>query len=319
LLTASKSALDDQIEAYGEVYRKVEEVSEQPPTSSFLNDINPFTTDTDRAINEYYTSASNNVAAYQAYNEQSSGNGARMPVSYPAVEAGNVPPVTVRQPDGYTTRAGARLGDRESLSRAVPGSVTKDLPLPAQVADQSGHQTSVVPTAVGGATHHQSTTRDVVSGVPGVSSGTPGEQRTRTGVVTTGASGCDFGPAGTRSGGVADRRGRGTPEWVGGRGSGSGMPSGRAVGSGRPEGGLRSGRGVVDPYWAAARGTIPVTSGAAGDGGPLMGFGNGSSHGDGDAEHERKYLLDLDPASLFGSDEMVAPAVIGVDGNEDED
>jgi hypothetical protein len=60
---------------------------------------------------------------------------------------------------------------------------------------------------------------------------------------------------------------------------------------------------------------------AAARGGPgMMGATPAGSRGkgDGDEEHQRKILIESDPESLFGSDVLTAPQVIGDDEYEDD-
>jgi hypothetical protein len=62
----------------------------------------------------------------------------------------------------------------------------------------------------------------------------------------------------------------------------------------------------------AAGGRGLGAGGRGGAGGPMGGTGGGRGEGDEDGEHQRpSYLVEADPDSLFGTDEMTAPPVIG--------
>jgi hypothetical protein len=132
--------------------------------------------------------------------------------------------------------------------------------------------------------------------------------------------------------GIGPRPGFGAPS-RGGLGSGSGVRGGAgALGEGEPgvgrmpggaagaggaaeEGpGSRSGVGpgsaaAEEEALAAERGVAGPTAASSRAMGPMMG-GRGAKGGE-DAEHKRRYGLDEDGDVRFGSEEKVAPQVIG--------
>ncbi|MFB9305311.1 hypothetical protein ACFFUZ_42650 [Kibdelosporangium philippinense] len=105
-----------------------------------------------------------------------------------------------------------------------------------------------------------------------------------------------------------------------GSGAGTGMgPGGRGPGGGGPGTGGpgAGGRPVVGPVGEPIAGAGPGARGGsiAGRGGPggvPMGAVPGKGQGSEDEEHERaSFLQEPDPESVFGTDEITAPPVIG--------
>ncbi|MGA6162988.1 hypothetical protein [Amycolatopsis magusensis] len=92
-LNDSDKYLGEQYNAFTTVHSKVQEVPKEPPQSGFINDIKPWETDTDRAIEEYNTRGQANVDAFNAYYKSSGDNGQGMP-TYNAI-SGQVQAVDV--------------------------------------------------------------------------------------------------------------------------------------------------------------------------------------------------------------------------------
>lgn len=137
---------------------------------------------------------------------------------------------------------------------------------------------------------------------PGFGGGDFERGGTGRGLGGTGAGGRGgFGPGGGGSGGGG----------YGGTGSG-GEGHGGTGGGGRGGGG---GAGALAAEHAAGGGRGGLGAGGRGGGGAGgMGGGMGAGRGQGeeDGEHQRpSYLVEGDPESLFGTDEMTAPPVIG--------
>jgi hypothetical protein len=120
------------------------------------------------------------------------------------------------------------------------------------------------------------------------------------------APGMGFGPGGSGFGGGGAGGGIGGSTGGGAGGSSRGGLSGGTAGRGGsvgPVGGLAAEQ-------AAARGG--ATSGRGAGTGGMGGMGAGRGQGGEDDEHERpSYLVEPDPESTFGTDEMTAPPVIG--------
>ncbi|HEU5476011.1 MAG TPA: hypothetical protein VFV67_35750 [Actinophytocola sp.] len=130
---------------------------------------------------------------------------------------------------------------------------------------------------------------------PGLGGGGAGE----------GGGGRGVSPFGTGGGGGVDGE-------HGGRGLGRG-PGGTAFGPGGSAPG--AGAGALAAEHAATGGGRaggPGAGGRAGGGMPMGGMAGARGQGDEDGEHQRpSYLVEADPDSLFGTDEMTAPPVIG--------
>jgi hypothetical protein len=112
-----------------------------------------------------------------------------------------------------------------------------------------------------------------------------------------------FGPGGSGPGGSSGFGGG--PGSGGSGGSGPGGVGGRGLGPG--------GAGALAAEHAAGGGGRGLGAGGRGGaGGPMGGMQGGRGEGDEDGEHQRPaWLVEGDPESLFGTDEMTAPPVIG--------
>jgi hypothetical protein len=142
--------------------------------------------------------------------------------------------------------------------------------------------------------------------LPGVSTGASGYTP-----PTTTAAPSTFGP----SGGAPVTSGPGAG--AGGFGAGFGSFGGNAAGGAGAGAGAGSGTGG-NPNATGPRGMTPGMGpgGSAGRGGPggMGGAGRGKGDGEEDKEHERPaYLVEGDPESTFGNDQLTAPPVIGGD------
>ncbi|MFI7675179.1 hypothetical protein [Actinophytocola sp. NPDC049390] len=121
-----------------------------------------------------------------------------------------------------------------------------------------------------------------------------------------------FGPGGPPVGGTPSANVPGAG--AGGFGAGFGSFGGGAGGAGGAAGG--SGAGNANP--AGPRGMTPsgmtAAGGRGGAGGGMAGAPRGKGDREEDQEHDRPaYLVEGDPESTFGSDQLTAPAVIGGD------
>jgi hypothetical protein len=123
-----------------------------------------------------------------------------------------------------------------------------------------------------------------------------------------------FGP----SGGAGNVPGAGAGGFGGGFGSfgGAGGAGGVAGGAGGPGAGAGAGSGgnpAGRPMGPGGMG--PSGPGGAGGRGGMSGAPRGKGEEEEDQEHERpSYLVEGDPESAFGNDQLTAPPVIGSDG-----
>lgn len=151
--------------------------------------------------------------------------------------------------------------------------------------------------------------------IPGTLPGTsasgfnPGTLPTSTPGPTTGIGGTPSAPA-AGAGGFGGAFGNFGGAAAGGAGLGAGTGAGSGSGTGAgPRGGM-GGPGGAAPGGAGAVGAGGGRGGAGG-----MAPGGRRANGEDDDEHERPaYLIEGDPDSTFGNDQLVAPAVIGDDG-----
>ncbi|MEU6644935.1 PPE domain-containing protein [Saccharomonospora sp. NPDC046836] len=346
-LRESDRYLGEQGSAFQTVHSKVQPIPRQPPESGFLNDITPWETDTDRAIRDYNTKAQANVDAFNEYYLASSDNASNLPV-YNALDGqigevdidddgGGVRPPGKKPGDGDETGGGDRTGgdrtggddpggsvrpgvrpgvrpDIGGLDRPPGGTPDDSIRLPEQGDNQrrtgydppdytrptwddrtgtSGYDPGKVSTG------DYSTGRYGPGGLNGIGSG-GGSNSGSGGFGGVGGIG-GFGPGG---GGGGSYSGSGVGgAGASGAGSGSNPAPGATSGAGRAMGGAAMG-GAAAAGAAGARGAAGMPMGG-------MGAGGGRGKGSDDEEHQSKYLIQEDGDSLFGSDELTAPPVIG--------
>lgn len=335
-LAANAKALEAEVAAFDHIRSQVEFVPATPPQSGFGNDINPFQTDTDAAINEYNAKAAKNVALYEAYSAQTAAARSEVPRAYAQpdpLSASAAAVASVVSPVGAASVAPPPVGpagaDRPAATNAsgAPGGDPATPPNPGGTAGQgagggtpggtagqgagpsgaTGRQTpsgttpsGTTPSAAPGGVPVLPPARNAVTGGPVAGRrrpGTSGAPRSLPSGPGTGGIGAFGGGAGGIStGGI----GAGP-----GSGGGTGMRGGPSVGTGPAPGqappGQQAGRGGAGG--AALRGApgasgLPMAPGARSD-------------GEDDQEHRRKYLIEPDKDELFGPDERYVPPVIG--------
>jgi hypothetical protein len=278
-----------QLDAYAKVRQEVRRLPPTPPESGVFNTLNPFETDTDRAIAEYNDIAAGNIAAYASYYASSGDNGYALPQQFPAPASTAVPSVAVRP--AYGTVDGAGYEAPPPVSAGGPGTDPERTPAAGGGAPAVGGA-PWSPAPVG-----EQATATAQSGAPGPGAPAPATPAPAVHPVS-GGPGAAAGPLGS----VYSRPGAGP----GRPGAGPGTPRGPG-GAAEPRV-----RGVP----AAAPTTVPTTvptsaperAGAAG-----VGPGAGGRRKDADEDEERrtKYLEDEDLATQFGPTGPVAPPVIG--------
>lgn len=336
-LKDSDKYLGEQRGAFTTVHSKVEPVPEKPPESGFLNDVAPWETDTDRAIKDYNTKAQANVDAFNAYFQASNDNAGGMPTysevdgefgkvevsddgsgddddadrpggpgdrngyspgQIPGGGGGGYQPGTIPGGGGYTPGrvpggGGGGYGIPDGGGYDIPGGGGDNRP-GAHVPGAGGYPLGQIPewddsTSASGYKPGSIPAADLSRGGGG-GGFTPG-------VAGSIGGGGGFGPGGTGS--------------VGGFGPGG--SGGFGPGSGSVTPGAGSGTGAGGQGGAGRGGAVGGGAGARGMGGMggMMGGGGRGGQGGGDEEHQNKFLVEEDPNSLFGSDELTAPPVIG--------
>jgi hypothetical protein len=278
--------LDRQDTAYETVLLRVVPLGPKPE-SDVLNTLNPFETDTDRAIKKYNHDAAQNIAAYADYHTESGANGRAMPHEFPVPPPGPGP--------GPGPRPEIVVVPARGVAGGVPGAAHSPVP---EFGTGSGPLTS---TSAGAGAGSPTWTTPVHDG----SGSTAAQSRPADAgrLTSTGPAGAPApvlggaGASGSAVGGLFARPGDGGDARRPGSAGGAVESVPRAQGGG-PE---------------------PRARGLAGSpgverGGPLGGGAPGARRGkdsDEDQERRTKYLKSEDLGKHWGATEPVAPPVIG--------
>ncbi|MBB4905413.1 hypothetical protein [Actinophytocola algeriensis] len=325
LLSRAEDLLDRQSGSFHRAANSVTPVPETPPEMD-MNDPMVVFTDHDAEVTAYQADAHHNMEVYRGYDGASEYNQTNMPAEYSTVNhsGGNI---SVVSGDGRPTGSG---GDYiEVPEREQPGNRSESGPYGGPGgpggAPVSGPTVSGPPPNPSLPQHTSPSTftppppgQLPPTTFPPVPPPTPGPGQPGfvptlpVGGVTTGSPG----------GGPGARGGSGYGGGPGARGGyGGGGPGGNA-GPGARQGVLPGpGAGAVAAEEAAARRAAAAAATARGGAPGAMGgapLGGGRGKGDEDKEHQRKVLIETDGESLFGSDVLTAPQVIGDDEYEDD-
>ena len=333
LLSRAEDLLDRQSGSFHRAANSVTPVPEEPPALDMSDPMVVFT-DHDADVAAYQAQAQHNFDVYRGYDGASQYNETNMPADYATVNhsGGDISVVS-----GDGRRVGGDVievsegGEPRSGEPGRPGGGPSQHPgLPQQTSPSTFVPPSVDRPGVAPPIPRQPTPGAGPGFVPGlpVGGGSPGG-------AGPGARGGDptarGGRPGARGGDPATRgngpgaRGSGPGAPGGGPGARGGGPGGGPGGNAGPGGntGARPGvlpgpaTGAIAAEEAAARraATATARAGAAGavGGAPLGARGKS----DEDEEHQRKVLIETDAESVFGSDELTAPQVIGDDAYED--
>jgi hypothetical protein len=330
-LADSDKYLGEQQTAFTTVKAKVQQVPQQPPQNNFLNEITPWTTDTDRSIRDYNQKGQANVDAYNEYVKSSGTNAKGLP-TYSQLD-GSVGDVNVNGGGGDPNKPGGdpnQPGGPSQPGGGTPPGGTPNVPGGSYPPGSTpgipggGYPPGGTPQVPGGS-YPPGGTPGVPGGnypgggyQPGGVPNIPGyDGSTRAAGFTPGPipgadfSGGGFGPGGGGGFGVGDTGAGGF-----GPGSAGGFGPGGTGGAGSGSGSGAAGAGSG----AAGRGGAGTGAGGAGAGGKTgaggmsgMGGMGGAGKGKGgeDDERQAKFLVGDDPNEIFGTDELTAPPVIG--------
>jgi hypothetical protein len=326
LLSQSDDLMSRQSGSFNRAKNSVVPVPPEPPQPDLM-DFMTFMTDYEKEVTTYQTNAQNNIEVFRGYDGASEYNEVRMPTTFSTVShSGGTVSVT-----GATTPGGGdfisvpdpeqqqqpRVGGASEpfAGRDDPGSVpTGGSPVSGPAVTQQPPQqttpSTFTPPPVG-------TPSDVLPPGQRTPVGGPGPGGPVTGLPVSGFT--SGGPVSTGGPGV---RG-GVPGGSGGPGSTGGPgATGRGPGAGIRGGALGPGMGVgaLAAEEAAAQ-RAAASAAARGTGSGMMGgapVGAGRGKGDEDEEHQRKVLIETNGESVFGSDVLTAPQVIGDDDYEDD-
>jgi hypothetical protein len=338
-LDTAQDLLSRQSGSFHRAANEVRPMPPQPPDNP-LADMIPFETDLDREVKAYQADAQHNMQVFEGYDNASSYNETNMPKEYSTINhAGGT--ISVKPSGGDTggDSGGDSGGDGSRPRTSEPGNFggpgsggPGSSGGPGGVGGPGGAPVGgPVPGGSPGSGPQQTSPSDVRPGAPGGGfppagfPQSPAAQQGGSGGAfpgggfAPGAGGFGPGSGGSGSGGGFGGRGGG---FGGGAGAGSagGPGAGGAGGSGSRGVGPGAGAGALAAEEAAARrGGIGGAAGARGGAGmsPMGAMGGGRGQGDDDSEHDRKYLVEEDAESVFGSDALTAPQVIGDDEYED--
>ena len=319
-LYLAQDLLDRQTGSFHRAAASVEPIPPQP-SAEMLEQVVPFDVDTEAQTREYQQKAQHNIRVFEGYDNASNHNETYLPQQFNSTNHSgggiSVTPADTLEvddsprsggpgsgPGNYSAPSGDYVRNQVPTGTPVPGFETA----PNDFRPAPGNQPGSHPTAP--AAHQPPVTGAPPPFVPtGGYPGGPGGS-TRGGPGGSGVRGGVPGEAGGRSGhGGAFGDGP-----VGPVGPGGGH--GNAGGPGAVRGpALGPGGGALAEEAAARR----AAAAAAGRGGAGMmgGAPMGAGRKDEDEEHTRKVLIEADPESTFGSEELTAPQVIGDDEYED--
>ncbi|HJQ48210.1 MAG TPA: hypothetical protein VJ870_18095 [Amycolatopsis sp.] len=334
-MNANANTISGQIGAFGTLKNSLHtDVTDNPPQKGFWDDVTPWDTSTEDAINANNAKVQQNLQAYNAYTQASQANTPQIKTDYGQVtdlgggdfqiqQPGTPPDKPGQGPNDPGTNIGGTGGGKRVGSTSVPSQPGRasigNTPIDADrtgIGLPPGSSTGKDGGNISGSL--DDTTRTSGYTTPGSSNYVPTGFGSGYNPAGSGGSsdyssggfgpvGSGFGPVG--SGGVGSGGGS-----AGGYGGG-GASSGASTGSGALTGGKATGAvgAEAGAAGAAAKAGAAGASGTAGRGGMSgMGGGHGGKGGE-DEEHQRpSYLIEEDPDSLFGTDEKTAPPVIGL-------
>lgn len=309
-LSRAEDLLDRQSGSYHRAANSVKPVPSEPPKLDMNDTGLPFT-DYDKEVTTYQADAQHNIDVYRGYDGASHYNQTNMPTTYSTVNhAGGNISVTSNdgQPGDYidSTDYQPPRGDDDFSERRGPDSAPVSEPLPDRRQPQQTTPTDFgQPSITTPGGNLPSTVQPTPPGPTpgGLVAGLP------VGGFTGSGPGGGTGGPGARGGTYG---GPGSPG-SGGRGPGSAGPRSGVLGAGPGVGALAAEEAAARRATAAAvaRGAGPGVMGGA----PV---GAGRGKGNEDEEHQRKFLIEIDPEGTFGSDVLTAPQVIGDDEYEDD-
>ncbi|WP_027943110.1 hypothetical protein [Amycolatopsis taiwanensis] len=330
-LSSNRQHIQTQADMFDQIRNSLLPMADPAPEKNWYDNFVPWTTDAEKAVEQYNRQLEQNRQIYDQYHQSSTTVQQGIQVDY-----GNLPDaqdalVSTFQLDG-DSRQDQDGGAQDYRDRGSTHGVADRYQAPVGADNYSLPAASVHPTS--GTTGQPGYSMPPTSGTTGQpgysmpSTGGDSDVTSTAGYVPTrntaahqpsGSGPSTFGPA---SGGGTDPSsglpaagfapiGGGTGG--GGHGAGGGA-SGGAGAAGALQAGPRVGAGESGGY--ASRPGSAGAAGAAGRSGMSgmagMGGARGAGQGGDDEEHETKYLVDEDGDEIFGTDERTAPPVIGL-------
>ncbi|WP_378242746.1 hypothetical protein [Actinokineospora guangxiensis] len=291
-LERTDQLLDQQAHSFDSAKGNVVPVAERAPETGFLDDIAPWSTDTETEYARHQAKSEHNIRVYDQYDMASWDNESALPTDYPSLDGWDGE-IVVDPPERTPPPGGP--GDRDDVTPPGGGDRGEGRVTPPPVVGDERTRPQLVDD---GTTLPQQVDSKVVQPgrLPVVPPVTPPPGPTTFPPYLPQGLGSGSGGAGRGAAGTAGGR-------PGGAGGIGGRPGGIGPGALGAEG--RS-HGQADPH---ARG-----QGAQGGGRGGMGGAGGGARGQGgeDEEHTRaSFLQEDDPEAIFGTDQVTAPPVIG--------
>ncbi|WAL64229.1 hypothetical protein ORV05_25070 [Amycolatopsis cynarae] len=343
-LSSNGQHIQTQADTFDQIRNSLQPLADPPPEKNWYDNFVPWTTDAEKAVDQYHQQVQQNRQLYDQYHQSSSVVSQSVQIDYGQLPDAQDAQVSDFQLEQTRQDTGGKqdvnvpgrtdTGGNSGRYQAPP--VTNYVPPAASI-----HPTAGMPGTVTGSPGG-------VTGAPGGATSSPGYQMpsytvpsrndltAASGYTTPGGSnpgyqppafsptsfgpsggsgydpsngstGAGFGPVGGGFGSGGIGSGGGIGGSGGGAGSGGPLQAGNRVGAGEPGFAARPG--------ASSAAGPAGASGAAGRAG-MSGMGGGAHGGRGqggeDEEHETKFLLAEDGDEVFGTDERTVPPVIGL-------
>lgn len=317
-LSSNRQHIQTQADTFDQIRNSLQPMADPAPEKDWYDNFVPWTTDAEKAVDQYNQQLQQNRQIYDQYHQSSTTVEQGIQTDYGHLPGAQDAQISTFQLDNNSQRHDQGGGPQDSRGRGSTGlSAVDQYGPPAPPGKSSLPAVSVNPTSgttgVPGYSMPPSGYSDVTSTAGYSPAGnTPGYQPSGFGPGTFGPAGgmdpssgspaAGFAPLGGGAGGGGYGAGGGVG--AGGAGAGGALQAGPRVGAGE------SGGYAARPGAAGAAGTAggrPGMSGMAG-----MGGARGGGQGGDDEEHETKYLLSEDGDEIFGTDEKTAPPVIGL-------
>jgi hypothetical protein len=318
-MTTNASTISGQMEVFTTLKNSLHtDVTDNPPQKSTWDNLTPWDTDTEDAINANNAKVQQNLDAYNSYTQASQSYAPQLKTDYGQVTdlSGNT--FQIQQPatpsksgsDGTQNTVGGSAYSNGSSAYSNSGASAASIP--RKSTSSSGLSSTTGTNTTSGSLSGSLDDTTIAAGYTSPGSGGSSYSPTGSGGTSDYSSG-GFGPLGGAGFGPMGGGGSGSGSSAGGYGSGSGSSTG--AGSGTLSGGKATGGVAGESGVTGAKAGAASAAGAAGRGGTSgMGAGRGGKgEGGEDAEHQRpSYLVEADPDSLFGTNEKTAPPVIGL-------
>jgi len=337
-LRQADRSLSNQVYQFNYNKSQLKDMPASKPDTNFWDDVTPWDTDTEDAVNAYNGDESHNRTVYKEFQTASNTNRGELPKQFPGVTADtlNVEVLNTGGDDGQD-KTGNNVGgtSRPHSSSNYPSSTGTGQPSGTTWTPPGSHtggNDTTTSQAVGADLNGGLRTSDLPGGTGRPPVGSVIERPPNTGIPPIGVpvgpgglngpGGGGRGPGGSATGkfgGGAGKLGGGAGKFGGGAGSASGRGGIGGLGTGSSSGqqaggkaGVFGGMGEGGPN-AAGRGA----AGAAGRGGAagMGGMGGHGQKGEGEDDLEHKsadYLVTEENTNeIIGDMPMVAPPTIG--------